>query len=118
MKCDKQCSYRTPYGYCSATKCQTNLGTTYAEPRHLEMDIKKYCIPKEEYNIPLVNEGIQEGRKLVFCKDCKYWTECSFLVPSTNFCGRLMKEYHHIAEGVEFEMNANDFCSRGERRDE
>lgn len=35
MRCDKQCSYRTPYGYCSVTKCQTNLGTTYAEPlRH------------------------------------------------------------------------------------
>ena len=35
------------------------------------MDTKNYCIPKEEYNIPTVNEGIQEGRKLVFCKDCK-----------------------------------------------
>lgn len=72
------------------------------------MDTKNYFIPKEEYNIPLVNEGIQEGRKLVFCKDCKYngrdedveWS------PEDIAC-----EYWAI-DG----LDADDFCSRGVKR--
>ena len=35
-------------------------------------DIKKYAVKE---HIPTVNEGIQEGRELVFCKDCKYWKD-------------------------------------------
>lgn len=70
------------------------------------MDIKKYYIPKEEYNIPTFNEGIQEGRKLVFCKDCKYWEEES--------SGRTYCERTFFWIG----MDADDFCSRGEKKDE
>ena len=66
------------------------------------MDIKKYCIPKEEYNIPTVNEGIQEGRKLVFCKDCKYWEVDN----DVGFCVRT----------EDYDWNADDFCSRGVKR--
>ena len=66
-----------------------------------KMDIKKYCIPKEEYNIPLVNEGIQEGRKLVFCKDCKYWVK--------------RKDYKDLCTYWAVNTEEMDFCSRGEK---
>ena len=75
------------------------------------MDIKKYCIPKEEYNIPLVNEGIQEGRKLVFCKDCKYWQTSKIKGGRdyhTCMCVRFGKE------GII--AFADDFCSRGVKK--
>lgn len=65
-----------------------------------------------------VEDGMFMGKEIVFCKDCKYWTECSFFVPSINFCGRLRKVYKRGSKGVEFEMDADDFCSRGERRGE
>ena len=72
------------------------------------MDTKNYYIPKEEYNIPTVNEGIQEGRKLVFCKDCKYWCpNQKFQNDSVYYCSKL---------GID--MKAIDFCSRGEQKDE
>ena len=58
----------------------------------------------------------EEILHIVRCKDCKYWTECSFFVPPINFCGRLRKEYKRGSKGVEFEMDADDFCSRGERK--
>ena len=71
-----------------------NEKTVQGEP----MDTKNCYIPKEEYNIPLVNEGIQEGQKLVRCKDCKY--------RDNDYC----KEHHdHI--------DRDEFCSRGEKRD-
>jgi hypothetical protein len=68
-------------------------------------DTKNYFIPKEEYNIPLVNEGIQEGRKLVYCKDCKYWVENKTTRGSYRNCifSKTM-------------MRADDFCSRGEHK--
>ena len=46
MECNRQCSYRTPYGYCSVTQCYMNLGTTYAEPRHFKKE--KKMIEKKE----------------------------------------------------------------------
>ena len=70
------------------------------------MDTKNYFIPKEEYNIPLVNEGIQEGRKLVFCKDCKYWQQES---KDRFYCERTI---------FWTTMDADDFCSRGEKKDD
>ena len=108
MKCDKQCFYRTPYGYCSLTKCQVNLGTPCAEPRHVKIDIKKYCIPKEEYNIPLVNEGIQEGRKLVYCKDCKYSTDTD-----DAYRLRVCRKMCGLSGFTDY-----DFCSKGVKKDD
>lgn len=77
------------------------------------MDTKNYFIPKKEYNIPTVNEGIQEGRKLVFCKDCKYWNKHHLV--DIYVCSIHNKEgqYPYLL----FEMTADDFCSRGERKD-
>lgn len=84
-----------------------------------KMDIKKICILsngtlKEEYNIPTVNERIQEGRKLVFCKDCKYWKMNITVIPTSEtdkamYCTRYMWMTH---------TDANDFCSRGEKKDD
>ena len=87
------------------------------------MRIEKICLLsngtlKEEYNIPLVNEGIQEGRKLVFCKDCKY--------SSTNglygcYLEHFELEKDHIGRLLPnngARMYSDDFCSRGEKKDE
>lgn len=71
------------------------------------MDIKKYGIPKEEYNIPTVNEGIQEGRKLIYCKDCKHWN---------NDGG--WQDFNNNAVKICYGMHAYDFCSRGVKKDE
>ncbi len=71
-------------------------------------DIKKYAV---KGHIPTVNEGIQEGRKLVRCKDCKYW-QTSKIKGSKDYhtcmCVRLGKE------GII--AFADDFCSRGVKK--
>ena len=87
-----------------------NEKTVQGEPD----DIKKYCIPKEEHNIPTVNEGIQEGRKLIFCKDCKY-CDRHHLVDGL-FCYRLYENYNREYPQMIIEVDADDFCSRGERK--
>lgn len=74
------------------------------------MDIKKYGIPKEEYNIPTVNEGIQEGRKPVRCKECKYWHDWS------NMSWYDEEEGYYCEYSGRAYWTADDFCSRGEKR--
>ena len=59
MECDKQCSYRTPYGYCSLTKCQVNLGTPCAEPLHFKK--KKPCEEMKLIEDKLMGEDFNEG---------------------------------------------------------
>lgn len=129
MECNKQCSYRTPYGYCSLTKCQTNLGTTYAEPSHFREedmegkiftveDAPMYVRPtrarpcvyittkwiedhKEQYsNIYL------DGKPIIHCKDCKYgsidaYDDSNVMPIWCEYCD----DYR----------NETDFCSRGEK---
>jgi len=52
----------------------------------------------------------------VRCKDCKYWAEFTFAQPTKNYCGRLIEaDYNNHNFG--FEMDADDFCSKGERRE-
>lgn len=54
---------------------------------------------------------------IVRCKDCKYWAEFTFAQPPKNYCGRLIQaDYNNHDFG--FEMDADDFCSQGEKRDE
>lgn len=48
-------------------------------------------------------------RPVVLCRDCKHW-ELSKLKPSFHVCTYL--------RGVSFVRNAEDFCSRGEKREE
>ena len=50
-----------------------------------------------------VKSGMFIGKEIVFCKDCKYWTED---LPHNAYC-ECMKLH-----GFE----SDDFCSRGERR--
>ena len=57
-------------------------------------------------------------REPIRCKDCKYWAELTFLVPPKHHCGRLLQQYKGISERVSFETDADDFCSRGEKKDE
>ena len=57
---------------------------------------------------------IKSAEPIVRCKDCKYWAELTFLVPPKHHCGRLLQQYKGISEGVSFETEADDFCSRGE----
>lgn len=54
-------------------------------------------------------------RGIVYCEDCKYWAELTFLVPPKHHCGRLLQQYKGISERVSFETDADDFCSKGER---
>lgn len=109
MKCDKQCSYRTPYGYCSVTQCQTNLGTTYAEPRHFKKDMS------EEYVWRINDNGTDAKiQKIIRCKDCKY-CDRHHLVDGL-FCYRLYEKYNKEYPQMIIEVDADDFCSRGKRR--
>lgn len=48
-------------------------------------------------------------RPVVLCRDCKHW-ELSKIEPSFHVCTYLC--------GVSFVRNAEDFCSRGEKREE
>lgn len=53
----------------------------------------------------------------VHCKDCKYWAEFTFNVPpfhSFHYCGRLFQDGN--TESIGFYMEADDYCSRGERK--
>ena len=127
MKCDKQCSYRTPYGYCSVTQCQRNLGTTYAEPRHLKGRKKMIVSTTDRPNIYIKSKWLDEkkdqyanvfidDKPLIRCKDCKYWEGFTLNVPPFHYCGRLFQNGN--TESIGFYMEADDFCSRGERRGE
>ena len=62
-----------------------------------------------------IPEGYVIVRAIVRCKDCKYWAECTFVQPTKNYCGRLIEaDYNNHNFG--FEMDADDFCSRGEKK--
>lgn len=53
-----------------------------------------------------LGEKMDDVRKVIFCKDCKYWTEEQTCAESS-------------ADPFECpERNADDFCSRGERKTE
>lgn len=52
---------------------------------------------------------------VVFCKDCKYWLKQGHGYP--NVCIRDDMELAYD-ESAPLEMNADDFCSRGERKDD
>lgn len=53
-----------------------------------------------------VEDGKFMGKEMVFCKDCKYW---DYEVDNdVGFCVRT----------EDCDWNADDFCSRGERKDE
>lgn len=49
---------------------------------------------------------------IVQCKDCKYWTQQlgNYKGDAYGCCGRL------TTRPYDFDMTANDFCSRGEMR--
>lgn len=53
-------------------------------------------------------------RGIVYCEDCKYWAEFTFAQPTKNYCGRLIQGDYNNHDFC-FEMDADDFCSRGER---
>jgi len=52
-------------------------------------------------------------RGIVYCEDCKYWAEFTFNNPPFNYCSRLFQDGN--TESIGFYMEADDFCSRGER---
>lgn len=52
----------------------------------------------ETSEIEVICKAISEGKKITFCKDCKYW--------STKYCCL----HPHMAVS----RDAEDFCSRGE----
>ncbi len=53
--------------------------------------------------------------EIVTCKDCMYWLKQGHGYP--NVCIRDDMD-HAYDEGVPLEMDADDFCSRGEKKDE
>ena len=57
---------------------------------------------------------ISKAQEVIRCKDCKYWNKHHFV--DIYVCSIHNKEgqYPYLL----FEMTADDFCSRGEKRDE
>lgn len=49
-----------------------------------------------------VENGMFMGKEIVFCKDCKYWD----VDTDVGFCART----------EDCDWNADDFCSKGERK--
>ena len=47
--------------------------------------------------------------KVVYCKDCKYW------YPNKNF---MEDSIFYYCSNLGVDMNADDFCSKGEKKDE
>ena len=67
------------------------------------MKIKKFCLLsngtlKEEYDI----------LNIIRCKDCKYW------FPNKNF---MEDSTFYYCSNLGVDMDADDFCSRGEKND-
>lgn len=52
-------------------------------------------------------DTISKAREIVFCRDCKYWMR------EPRYCLRL-DEHPYRAK----HWDADDFCSRGEKKDE
>lgn len=52
---------------------------------------------------------VADVRPVVLCKDCKYW-KLSKIEPSFHVCTYIC--------GATFVRNQDDFCSRGEKREE
>ena len=52
--------------------------------------------------------------ELVRCKDCKWYREGKYFAP-TKFCFRLKDEK---GEEIGYNFASDDFCSKGERKDE
>lgn len=59
-------------------------------------------------------DTISKAREIVFCKDCVYWAE-------QGYCSRFdLRNMCPIATdgAMHMPMDADDFCSRGEKKDE
>ena len=71
---------------------------------------------RDEIALPIVNAApTVDAEVVVRCKDCKYYKESQVLAPS-KFCFRLN---HPTEPGkIGYNFADNDFCSRGERRNE
>lgn len=61
-----------------------------------------------------IPEGYVIVRTIVRCKDCKY-CDRHHLVDGL-FCYRLYKKYNKEYPQMIIEVDADDFCSRGEKR--
>ena len=82
------------------------------------MEIKKICLLsngtlKEEYNIP----------NLIRCKECKYWRHWHWkmniaVIPTPEIEEEIEKAMYCTKHIWMMRTDADDFCSRGERRDE
>lgn len=59
--------------------------------------------------LPIMRQG-----EYILCKDCKYWAEFTFNIPPFHYCGRLFQDGN--TESIGFYMEADDFCSRGEKK--
>lgn len=83
-----------------------------------------HCVDHDECKSECMDLKIIKSMKtvdaepIIRCKDCKYWAELTFLVPPKHHCGRLLQQYKGISERVSFETDADDFCSKGEKKDE
>ena len=64
--------------------------------------------PKEEYNIPNV----------IRCKDCKYWVKDFSSIEEHEIFSYLKETCIRSGICKEIPMSADDFCSRGEKRNE
>ena len=61
-----------------------------------------------------VEGGMFIGKEMVFCKDCKYWTE----VKTESFCDGTKYREDCTTECTQWNISptADDFCSRGEKK--
>ena len=79
---------------------------------YIEREAAKACV-KEHYNdaiiIAIDKLPAADVRPVVLCRDCKHW-ELSKIEPSFRVCTYVC--------GATFVRKAEDFCSRGEKREE
>lgn len=56
--------------------------------------------------------------KLIRCEKCKYWQPQEYGVVEVPVCKRLMEEFTGQKGGQFFAMDAEDYCSQAEAREE
>ena len=78
------------------------------------------CLEDKEIIVRVPSVYPHEGQELIRCKDCKYWMPHSQLgfdednEEYHDYCRRLVPDDEYYA----FTRNADDFCSRAERKEE
>ena len=81
--------------------------------KQLYEQMKKMVALYQDEVVPDLREQLENRVEVVRCKDCKYYREGK-IWEGIKFCFRLQGS---DGEPVGYNFSADDFCSRGERKD-